>query len=608
MPQVPGLVPTADPGGGVPGIGLDVPVDAFGGAVGHALQGLGSQVEQSSDKIWQQAVNLQNLQNETEAKNADAQYMMKSGMLHADFINKEGLQAGPDALQAHIKELQDLRTSVRDGISNPMAAKMYDASSLGFMGRNIFNAAGHSGQQMKVAANGASDSRIQLAKTTIGDSPEDDINVSRMTRVIETEVDAKGRNSGWTPEQIDATKQSEVSDAVGHRIVGIAKTNAPQAQRMLDDAQKNNAITPQVAERVQATVQTQFRDQGSRVISDKVLADRRNGDEDNKPVQEYIDAALEEAKKYPTKDPLFPDYVRSRVVTDYNRQKAIETDSDNMNTRTIGQALIKGNQAGQLPTSIEELKAIDPAVGPAWDSMSRNPQKQQAILRTLEQNARGGRQTITPENLQAYQTARGTALNGTDEERAGFMSKNFATEGSMTLSQRKQLMDLQTNLQHRAAISAADDPRVSRALQFLKPDMIAAGIDPRGGEDARKDYFAFTGALQDQLDQYHKDHPGKVPSHDELKGIGAQLMQEQVTSKGWLWDDKASFYKMPVPDEEATRIKADPYWKNRNVVPNEGMIARIYRAEQFKERYGGSAKKPAEAAFPPNSPEPPVSQ
>src|SRR6266436_4354778 len=226
MPTVPGLTPTAQPSALAPEVNLPVPVDAFGGAIGHALEGLGGQVEQASDRIWQRAMEMQGLKNETEAKEADAQYMMKSGIMHADFVNKEGLNAGPEALQKHIQELQDLRVSIRGGLSNPAAQRMYDGSSLGFMGRNIFNAAGHSGQQMKVAANGASDARIALAKTSIGDNPDDDINVARMQRVIESEVDAKGSSSrgGWSSEQIEATKQSEVSEAIAHRILGIGNT------------------------------------------------------------------------------------------------------------------------------------------------------------------------------------------------------------------------------------------------------------------------------------------------------------------------------------------------------------------------------------------------
>lgn len=600
MAQAPDLVPSQVPQGFAPEVSLPVPVDAFGGAVGKALEGLGGAIEGASDKIWSRAMEMQNLQNETQAKEADAQYMMQSGKMHADFINNEGLNAGPEALAKHIQDLQDKRTEIRAGL-NPMAAKMYDASSLSFMGRNIFNAAGHSGQQMKVAANNASDSRIQLAKTSIGDNPDDEISVSRMTRVIESETDAKGRNSGWTPEQIAATKQSEVSEAVGHRILGIAKVNAPKAQRMLDDAIESKTLTPGVAEKITATVQNEFRTQGSRFIADKVLAGRRSGDEENRPVQEYVDAALEEAKKYNSKDPQFDDSVRSRVVTDYNRQRAIETDTDNSNTRTVGMAMLKANAEGSLPTSIEELKAIDPKVSPAWDELQRNPAKAQAVLKQLERNASGTHVLTTPENLQQFHTFRGQAMAGSDEERAGFMSKNFATESSLTITQRNGLMSLQDQMKHRAAISAADDPRTSRALRMLQPMLNDAKISAKG--DTRDDYFSFVGSLQDQLDQFHKDHPGKLPSMEEVQTMGAQLMQQNVTSKGILWDTKEPIYKQAVPDEESKRIAADPYWAKRGITPNDFMISRIYRAEQFKERYGGAAKAPATAAFPPNAPE-----
>lgn len=602
MPTAPDLVPSQVPQGFAPEVSLPVPVDAFGGAVGKALEGLGGAIEGASDKIWSRAMEMQNLQNETQAKEADAKYMMESGKMHADFINNEGLNAGPEALTKHIQDLQDKRTEIRSGL-NPMAAKMYDASSLSFMGRNIFNAAGHSGQQMKVAANNASDSRIQLAKTSIGDNPNDDINVGRMTRVIESETDAKGRNSGWTPEQIAATKQSEVSEAVGHRILGIAKVNAPKAQRMLDDAVESKTLTPGVAEKITATVQNEFRTQGSRFIADKVLAGRRSGDEENRPVQEYVDAALEEAKKYNSKDPQFDDSVRSRVVTDYNRQRAIETDTDNSNTRTVGMAMLKANAEGNLPTSIEELKAIDPKVSPAWDELQRNPAKAQAVLKQLERNATGTHVVTTPENLQQFHTFRGQAMAGSDEERSAFMSKNFATESALTLTQRNGLMSLQDQMKHRAAISAADDPRTSRALRLLQPDLVAAGITPKGSEDARKDYFTFVGSLQDQLDQYGKDHPGKLPTMEEVRTIGGQLMQKQVTSKGIIYDTREPSYKLSVPSEESKRIAADPYWAKRGITPNDSMISRIYRAEQFKERYGGAAKAPATAAFPPNAAE-----
>ncbi len=60
MPQAPDLVPSVAPTtSGVAGPSVNVPVDAFGGAVGHALSGLGSAVETASDRIWERAVQIQ---------------------------------------------------------------------------------------------------------------------------------------------------------------------------------------------------------------------------------------------------------------------------------------------------------------------------------------------------------------------------------------------------------------------------------------------------------------------------------------------------------------------------------------------------------------------
>src|SRR5882762_4292072 len=156
MPQVPGLVPTATPSmQGTSELNVNVPTDAFGGAVGHALSGLGNAVEGAGDKIWQRAMEMQNLQNETDAKNADSQYMMEAGKLHADFSALEGTQA-KEAYPKYMEDLQNKRTEIRAGLSNNMAMKMYDGSSLSTMGRSIFNGAGHAAQQMKVASNNAS--------------------------------------------------------------------------------------------------------------------------------------------------------------------------------------------------------------------------------------------------------------------------------------------------------------------------------------------------------------------------------------------------------------------------------------------------------------------
>src|SRR5262245_32507513 len=72
---------------------LNAVADAFGANIGQALSHLGAQMERSSDELFNRAVALQQLKNETEAREADAQYMIESGKYHAEFNSLQGKNA-----------------------------------------------------------------------------------------------------------------------------------------------------------------------------------------------------------------------------------------------------------------------------------------------------------------------------------------------------------------------------------------------------------------------------------------------------------------------------------------------------------------------------------
>lgn len=595
MPQVPAasLVPDVQPStSGAPNVDLPVPVDAFGGAVGHALQSFGTDLTSAGNAIWQQAMNMQNLQNETAAKDADAKYMMQAGVKNEQFKLLEGTNAGPEALAKHIQDLNDTRTALRANL-NPAAARMYDGSSLSSMGSYIRLASGYSGTQIKVANNKASQSRVDMLSNRVGDNPEDEVGFQRSVAAQKAEIEDQGRQGGWTKDQVEATKEDTVSTTVAKRVVGLSKTNAIAAQKMLDSAVKSGDITPVDASRVGATVKNQFNDQGSRVIADKVLADRRAGEEeDDKPLDTYIDAGRKEADKLgldPERSQEFKDRVEAAITIKYKKQRAIETDSDNLNVRTIGKALLKSNAEGQYPTTVEELKGIDPAVAPAWDAISRDPRKQQAILKQLEHNAAGtNRVPTSAQNLILTHQYKGMAQAGDDDQRAKFMAQDFGTDNRLSLPQRDQLM----NLQDRMRKNQYDDPRVARALHILTPDLRGADypVDPKKNPT---DYFQFVGGLADALEQFQINHPGQTPKPDEVKQIGSQLMQEQASR--W-WQSHEAFYQMQAPTEDKERIRALPFWKG--VAPNDSKVDRYYRAELYQQKYGGSGKPKPEGPTP----------
>jgi hypothetical protein len=399
---------------------------------------------------------------------------------------------------------------------------------------------------------------------------------------------------GWSPEQTAETSKQNISKAVASRVVGLARTDAIGAQAMFDRATKSGDLLPGMADRVQATVQTQFRQQGSRIISDRVLGARRAGDEEDKTEDQYIadgvSAASEIAKKTGINDPLFPDFVRERISADYRRQTSIERDNERGSEQTVAAAMMSGNKEGVLPKSVDELRLIDPKVGAAWDNLK--PITQKKYMATFAQNARGDRIGWNNENLNTYKEMKGQAI----DDPVSFLARDVISE-SVPNSAKRELI----NLQQRLRSQSESDPRVARAMSILTPQLSAAGISKTSDPDG---YRQFVGGLADQLDQFQKDHK-KVPGFEDVKTMGAQLMQEQITSKGTFWDSKSATYQMPLPDEEKERISRDPYWEQHNIKPNDDMIARIYRAQKFKELYGGSAKKDKGAsgvAFPPNAP------
>src|SRR5215472_15671699 len=134
---------------GTPSIRVSTPADAFGVGIAHAVEGLGKSAEGIGNEIFQRAHALQQLQNGNDATIAKSAAVSQMGDEHNRFTSLEGANAGPEALQQHIENLNKIRQNIRDGLPNAQVKKEFDSESMGFMARIIFNAGGHSATQMK---------------------------------------------------------------------------------------------------------------------------------------------------------------------------------------------------------------------------------------------------------------------------------------------------------------------------------------------------------------------------------------------------------------------------------------------------------------------------
>jgi hypothetical protein len=234
MAQVPySAVPDVSPAGpATPRISVATPPAAFGATIAQALEGVGKEVGQAGNELFQRAMAIQELRNNSDAQQADANYMIAAGEVHAKFSALQGKDA-VDAYPGYIQQLKDLREQT-GGSLNPAARKLYDGSTLGTLGRTIFNGAGHAATQDKMYAANSATAQIG-ANQDAARYARDDADFDSYLGKIEGDVRYRGGLGGWGPEQIEQDVFKEKSTAWAKRIENISRTEPIRARQMYNE-------------------------------------------------------------------------------------------------------------------------------------------------------------------------------------------------------------------------------------------------------------------------------------------------------------------------------------------------------------------------------------
>lgn len=567
---------------GTPGVSINS-AGAFGEGVAQALGHAGQTLGHAGDELFQRAVALQQLRNETEAKEADAKYMVQVGQMHAEYSALEG-KAAVDAYPAYVKNIQNLRDQMRADLSNDQSRKMYDTNSLGTMGRTIFNGAGHAATENKRYAVGASGARIAAVTDQAGTFPKDDIGFQRSIGLVRAEIESQGDLKGWSPEQTQEESNKAESRLWAQRITGLSRTDPYRAQEML--GLHREQLRTADADAVDKTVMTQLRTTGARMISQEVNADLNSPDSDTKverPLAERIREGRAKAEKLAPDDKLLPDFVEQRIMADYSKHKQVIRDFEDRNKAVLDQAMV-GGSTGQVPTTLEQLKGMNPKVAAAWDALPEA--KQKSYMRGLAQNAmipdlERKRYDASDEGLRRYQQLKGMASpHGNPAE---FADLDLTNE-KFSAPKRSALIDLQTKIKAKAN----DDPRVTRAIERLRAssgaDMEALGIYRRK-KGQEEDYDRFVGALQDALDVWQESNK-RPPNAKEVDEIGARIMQQRkVPGRWWGTNTEPPMFQQEPPEDFAEGIKKKVLDAG-GTEPTTEQIRRAYQRAQLLKHYG----------------------
>lgn len=271
MPQVPyNPVPTVAPSGqGISSVGISSPPAAFGENIGQATSNIARALSTSADEFGKNALQFQNLLNESAAKDGDVQVMEDIGKATVRFKSLEG-QAAVDAYPAYQKEIESIRQKALSTAPNLMARQMLDQSISRRVGFAIVDGASHAAQQGKVYANQASAARVDLATQSAAQSPDDDAQFNYNLKTIAAEQRAQAELHGSAPEVLQDNIAKAQGKAWAARLSQLSINNPLKAQQLY--LQNKDSIDGVYQLQIEERLRTALNNQGTRAAADAILA------------------------------------------------------------------------------------------------------------------------------------------------------------------------------------------------------------------------------------------------------------------------------------------------------------------------------------------------
>lgn len=590
MPQVPYRpVPDVAPSNqGTPEARVPVNIDAFGGGVASAIRSVGSEVDHAGNEIYARAKSLQELQNESVVRDAEAEYIIASGDLRAKYHSTEGRNA-VEGLSGYIKDNRELQRQYADQMPNPQARRLFERSTRSQMARSVFSGAGHAAQQNRQWVQKADEATVVANEADVYNNPSPDTfergiaNVHRTAQSLEA-------SQGWDPAVTKTWIQEHESRLVAQRIKGLARTDPVAAKAFYE--QHKERLTPQADVVAQTAVENNlYRVEANRIASE-VAGQVPAPGERGMTRREALDAAEAKAKEI-SDDPRFIQFVRDRTGAVVSQRDRVRTDDARNDMYRIG-TVLTGGIDGKIPTSVDEMLALDPSLQENWDRAT--PSDRQRVMNQLKTNAKGDYAWDPAGNgIRRWNYLKGLATS----DPTTFLNVDISNE-KMPFSARRELLNLQQQVQK----NPEGNPQVTKYYNMLKdsmyPAMQAAGVLP----DNPQRYNEFRGALQDAIVAWRQNN-NKQPTLKDLQEIARGLFREtggnppptsgargafQSIFSPWSFGSSAvPVHRMEPPDNVMQAWRNLPRFKDKSPTTAEEVdFKREWRRREYQRLFGGS--------------------
>lgn len=504
---------TSASGQGLPGVSSSAPSDAFGGDIARAISGLGKTVEGVGDQLFERALWLQNLNNQAEARKADADYIIRSGQLQTEFNSLEGDQA-TKAYPKYVQQVKALRETIKGSLSTQMSQQMFDGQTQTTMARSIFTASNHAAAAQKKYVVQSMDAQRTAIREDAARTPFDDVATERAIRRTEQSVQEEGKLRGMPPEAIDNASREATSAIYATKIESAAKENPLQAPTMLSGMR--DKLSEKDFKRVENVVNNQRDAYGSAKISTDLIA--AHTDEDGNltaPMSELQAKARKLAAQFSPDDPAFAHKAVAQLNSQFNQHKYARKQENYDNRDIVNSAILGGSSSMDMLLS-------DPKASAAYYALPKSEQLKipARIDNYIKARDRGA-------NEHTMTTVMGLRNNDVES----FLAFE-PTDEKYRLSQ-SQIREVQT-AQAKIKKQTSADPRVDRAMSWMRQgfgaQMEAMQVFKRTNAN-KAEYDHLTGAVQQALDIWQEDHK-KPPTNKEFNESIAPNILKVVKEPG----------------------------------------------------------------------------
>lgn len=212
--------------------GQQISVDSsmFGSGVAEAQAGVGKSMQGAGEQLFKRAVELQELNNQTEARDASNKFIEEMGQVDLQYRQLEG-KAAVDGYQGHIENIKKIHEKYASGVSTDSARRHFLNDSSRQLTYNIINSSHWAAGQGKKYRTGVNEASIAIAKNNAA-IREDDMGFQNEIVSLNKAVDAEAANNYWSPEVTQVKRDSEVSEAWRKRLANIAMTDPMGAQAL----------------------------------------------------------------------------------------------------------------------------------------------------------------------------------------------------------------------------------------------------------------------------------------------------------------------------------------------------------------------------------------